>query len=1392
MKFFRAQRGAALVITLIMLGMVTTMAVVFLSISRRERASVSVVTDQTGAQLMAETAAAQALSKVVGKMVATQNPLAYGFSVSTNYINRFGYQPGNLSPTNVGYVYPNGRSLSQNDLLVSLAKLQHLPRPPVFVDTNSLGWRPKNYNRVDDFRFYLDLNRNRAYEPTGRQIVTNFAGRPVVGQSGELLTDYFIGDPEWIGQLDNPSRPHGPTNRFVGRYAYMVLPTGRSLDINHIHNQARDPMKRSLDIPKGRGNQYLYMRNQGVGSWELNLAGFLAQLNPIQWWYYYDWISKPVNPNGLTLPRADRLSFSDSRDILMYRYNGARRDWSPGDNVPQGLMGMMPSLGLPLDQSSLIRSSLNKVDDYSDGPLILNDTPLFDNEDGIRMDPVIAPWPGSDNPRRFTDVQQFLTFQEYIDPPMRATNFVSRLRQSMEVHPKNNRSRKRLDSYDRYTFYRLLDQMGVDSAPALRGKLNINYANDWNTGYNTQTNWTANEFINRAAHAMLRASVSSQLLTNKVSGVAYNNYSIGESLVNPDVGIAGLQHPKFPIPQNYLFFNPTNAVSTGVQIYPTNAYSANVHRLIQLAANIHDASRANKYMPLSDLTPDNYVPDTPTVMRPVFRKFRDPNNGPPGVFISYYAQVTNDWRKYARPQRFYDLTNVITSNRFPFYDGTPSTDLDVSIHGVPWIVGAKKGLPNFNEYSVESLVQVSRRLEVNKQHVKNILPSMSSNWRTNQMYTLGITNVFGIEAWNSYLNAPNTNGYPRRLAMDVRHRYEVGLWDHSIEGSVGKNGPILITNIVSRPYRKFETLKDGWKGGEYKVPLRAALTTVTNSIYSTARKRFYPANRAFTNVFEAGFAVPDWKLHITNRVQYFLIDLEENQLIDVVNLDDMVTSMDITMQLSGQQAGSAGLFAGAGINEGTFWKTNRLNPSQGNLSPTLGVVDQIQVSSGQRQVSQGFWRSYNNDPYAGRNKDRAIRDFEDFLQGRNRPRRPSDLIRKQAPYTPARKFYKRTSWQANDPLVHYTINDLTDPLVTDARSTNNVIQIRPPSISSAEVIAKNSNLGRQNERYQPWGGSGQLASVNAFNYYLKDPLMVDSDAWKFPENKFPSIGWLGRIHRGTPWQTMYLKSGMASLTNWWSWAGSVGTHPTNDWRLLQLFTAAPNENAARGLLSVNQTNSAAWAAVFSGMPVLSNSLPDSPTLGADVAYNGTEETALIMQPSIPKEYPQHPQLDWILNGTHGLPTMWINGRSNVINGLYQQRQAMGGFRNLGDILSTPTLTEFSPFLNLGREQLAVSGVPTEQQKYAIHENVMEWLPQQMLSLVKEDEPRITVYAFGQTLKPAEQSIVTRPGQFYGMCTNYTITGEVFTKTTYRFEEQWEGTNQVYRAVVEDYQLLEEQ
>ena len=1402
-----------------MLGMVTSMTVVFLSISQRERASVTVVSDQVSAKLMAETATASALSEVVGQMVVAQDPLAYDLSVSTNYLNRFGFVPGSVSPTNVSYVYPNGRALAPDDLLINLANLHELARPPVFVDTNALGWRPNRYVPSKEFRFYLDLNRNRAYEPSGLQVVTNWQGRPVPAPSGQFATDYFIGDPEWIGQLENPAFAHSPSNRFIGRYAYMILPTGRSLDINHIHNQAREPMNPRLDNPTGRGNQYLYMRNQGVGSWELNMAGFLRQLNPIQWRYYYDWIFRPINARGLDLPRAEYWAFSDSRDIMMHRYYGSRRN----------LAGMIPALGLPPSEAP--RLGYNLIDDYSDGPLVLNSTPTLDSEDGLRVDPVIAPWPGAENPRRFTDVQQLLTFQPYSERPERANNFVSRLRQAMNAEPKSITVRKRLDSYDRRTYYRLLSQMGVDSEPALRGKLNINHANDWFTGHNTQTNWTADKFINRAAHAMLRASVVSRSVTNPVTGNIYTAGFIGGKVVNPDIGISGdgsnwLQHPFFPVRQNQALFNPTNGVSSGIQLFPVNAYTPEVHRLLQVAANIYDAT-TNRLV----------YPHPPTVMRPVFRKYANPGSDA-GVYISRYTEVTNDWRRL-RYQSFRDLPNVVLNTQFAY-----DTDLHINIHGVPWIVGAKKGLPNFNEYSVESIVQVSRRLEVNKGTPANVSPAMSRNWRTNQMYNLGITNIFGIEAWNSY-----TNAYPRPLSMFVQHQYQIGLWDHSATNKSGIALPRLLTNLVTRRnFSRTDIDPTDFGGGEFEIPLLEKAITITNSIYSTGQKRFYPANRAFTNVFESGFTVPDWKLHITNRVHYFLVDSPENprlsRVIDVVNIDNLVTSMDITQLTTGQASAASSLFGSGSLSEGAFWDTNRVDASEGSRSPTFGIINQIQVARGQKPVSTAFWRSYNNDPYTGRNKDKAIQDFDDFLRGQNRPLRPSDLIRKQAPFTPVRKIYKRASWQANDPLVHYTVNDLTDPVITDRFSTNNVVYLRPPN----SPLPRN-NLGLINERYRPWGGGGQLADVNAYNFYAKDPLITASDAWQFPTNKFPSIGWLGRVHRGTSWQTMYLKSGVSSLTNWWAWSGSFGvhnlmkgfdrdrdgmpdyweasyglnpqkpdayydpdvdglvnlqeyragthpllassllglntTHPTNDWRLLQLFTTAPNADAASGLLSVNQTNAAAWSAVFSGLTVLSNSLPDSPTLGAFVAQAGTAEEPHLIQPT-------SPQLDWILNGTHGLPTMWINGRSNVIYGLNQMRRAKGGFRTLGDFLSTPTLTEFSPFLNIGPAELAVKGAPTEQQKYAIHENVLEWIPQQILSLLKEDEPRVTVYGFGQALKPADNSIVTRPGRYYQMCTNYAVVGEVFTKTTYKIEEKWEGTNQVFRAVVEDYQVLAEE
>ena len=104
----------------------------------------------------------------------------------------------------------------------------------------------------------------------------------------------------------------------------------------------------------------------------------------------------------------------------------------------------------------------------------------------------------------------------------------------------------------------------------------------------------------------------------------------------------------------------------------------------------------------------------------------------------------------------------------------------------------------------------------------------------------------------------------------------------------------------------------------------------------------------------------------------------------------------------------------------------------------------------------------------------------------------------------------------------------------------------------------------------------------------------------------------------------------------------------------------------------------------------------------------------------------------------------------------------------------------SPFLNLANDQV----------RYGISDALYEWIPQQVLGLLKEDEPYVVVYAYGQSLRPADRSIIVAPGPFQGMVTNYQITGEVLTKTALRLEEI-RRTNQpsLYRAVAESYNFL---
>ena len=80
-----------------------------------------------------------------------------------------------------------------------------------------------------------------------------------------------------------------------------------------------------------------------------------------------------------------------------------------------------------------------------------------------------------------------------------------------------------------------------------------------------------------------------------------------------------------------------------------------------------------------------------------------------------------------------------------------------------------------------------------------------------------------------------------------------------------------------------------------------------------------------------------------------------------------------------------------------------------------------------------------------------------------------------------------------------------------------------------------------------------------------------------------------------------------------------------------------------------------------------------------------------------------------------------------------------------------------------------------------------------MGLLRIGTPRYVIFAYGQSLKPADGSIVTS-GQYFGMPTNYTITGEMATRTVMRIDNfptpnSPAGTPITPRAVIESYNVL---
>jgi len=1205
----RAPGGVALVITLIMLSVVTFMSVTFLALSRRERASITVTLDQTTAALMADAGLARAQAEAVSRIIARTNLSSYEFMVSTNYINPRGFiANNNFNPTNVAYdkERPNNITLrvplTEAEERIVLKNLLFDPRAPVFVVTQA--------NTPPDFRYYLDLNRNRINE--SNTIAVYDASRKFQYHTN------FVGDPEWIGVLEKPNLPHSATNRFIGRYAFMALPMGKSLDLNFMHNQA----KRIRPLWDG------YMRNQGVGSWELNLAAFLTDLNPNLWPgngsagypnYFYN-----TNYNA----SSSGAGFSNALTILQYRYK-------TNYNNLLSVSSMYGTAG-----ANAVHT--NQVDDYSDGPymtstLALTNEPNVLNQAGAPgTDNPNLPWSGSDAPQMYYDVQ------ELFDGNKTSADFTNRLLSGSMPGPGRS-------AFDYYTFYRMVSQLGVDSDP-ISGKINLNYDN-----YNPRTgtfgeatnflNWRGSNFFNLAADRMFRQ--------------------------------------QFPLVPNSI---------SNICVYPPadNQYTPAVHRLLQLAANIYCTAGTNEPSPTA-----NPYPGLPSVFRPVFRV----DNGK--VFINGYVE---EKRTNFLNNRWYDLNVPNPAPALALLSANPA---NANIFGVPLVIGVKKGYPNFNECTMQTVMEVTRKIDVSRP------TTFARPNSTNVMFILGVSNIFAIEAWNSY-------GRPFQRSLEIRATNWVSMYLTNNAGWGYSHGPgfqaVLRTNFT----------KFNWPSNQFVVITNTSITNaifLSNSIVNGTALR--PLNPAFfvppavlTNVANPSNHI--WMI-ATNRMQYVAIDRLSGRVIDFVNLDNLAVQVDIT-----------GLLLGNANMQQTNDAITRLV-----WNAKDGLTNQIQISLGQLGgVGEADWKSASKNALTGSDREKSIDRFRAFVGLTPLKYSAAEVQQEiaktrtmQAPFTPTRRVAYTVSLQANDPLVHYTVGDLYDQMIT-----NQFDVIKP-----ANGPLPANNIGFLNRRYQPWGGNPKVSGdTNKFNLALKDPMVKSSDDWDFPTNKFPSIGWLGRVHRGTPWQTMYLKSEVAETNAWRLWSGNYFTHPTNDWSLLELFTTAVSANATRGLLSVNQTNLAAWSAVLGGVMVMSNTSPN--------ANPPTNVSVAVIQPN-----------------SRELRT--------IVEGINRTRGGMsnGVFNRLGEFLATPELSFNS---RLGRISPYLTNILSlyyrQPESVKVSDQVYERIPEMILGLVREDHPGYVVYTYGQALSPAPNSLVLA-GPDRGLCTNYTVVSESASKHVLRIE-----------------------
>jgi len=688
-------------------------------------------------------------------------------------------------------------------------------------------------------------------------------------------------------------------------------------------------------------------------------------------------------------------------------------------------------------------------------------------------------------------------------------------------------------------------------------------------------------------------------------------------------------------------------------------YTPAVQRLLQLTANLRDAANTNFY---------------PTVYRPTFY-----NDGQGNIYITGYQQVTNVIGP-ADPQlgNFYNITHLpvgVSSN--------------VNMYGVPWIIGAKKYMPNFNTLYSYDTIQVTRKMQVNRPTGTTLYTRNNQNqFSTNEMVVLSITNHVGFSFWNSYGNQyPGINPIVVANCAFLGQIYQPnGVWNQPIVGVmptfIQSLTPWPGTGVPANSYAPLTTPYIGSFVGntvDFSVFPEASLIMDANGVVQAT-----DPSESFANIPSTALpSFPNLQLATTNLFQGYILDGPVNgayQVLDYVSFAGPVQVRSVTNDLADPNYPDPSQYG----NQELQWSIN-LNIS----GLAYGIFNQMDVSLNDHNVPVAAqWKNPPNVPPGLANVPAAeAAFFKAFFSGApvtyNNVTYYNTNTTSQAPYTPSRTVNAPVLWMVNDPLVHYLASDLNDPIPLsgspDGAYQYDGYNTGPNRLPIPNLLSPNPGSPLLTQRYQPWAQISQMAEVkvlvdtNAVNLAYKDPLVYTPDTWDFPATNGLPLTSLGQVHRGTPWQTVYLKStNILDLVNnnipqgyntWTYWTGDFNSSdaaimaPANDWRLAALLAEMFNTNDTTQLASVNAAN---WPVLLDGTTVLPNSV--SPAgLDPVVMSSNSPQAAIIA-------------------------TALFQAQAGEPNGV---------FASVGDIIGVPALSQSSPWLDAGQGQNEISDVAYE-------------------------------------------------------------------------------------------------